>query len=180
MDAASLFVVSWASSLTKLICSYTTQVLKIHGEICRIIHNCYVQSKSGTSSKNSRTLKRGWFTIYHTVSLLLIKNILFAVQPLSRVWLFATPWAAASQASLSFPISRSVLKHMSNESVMPSKHLILCCPLLLLSSNFPASEFFPVSWLFTLGGQRIGASASVLPLKIQGWFYSRMTGLISL
>ena len=57
-----------------------------------------------------------------------------SVQSLSRVWLFATPWIAAHQASLSITNSRSLLKLMSIESVMPSSHLIFCCPLLLLPS----------------------------------------------
>ena len=53
-----------------------------------------------------------------------------------------TPWTAARQASLSFSISRNLLKFMSVESVMPSKHLILCCPLLLLPSIFPSIRIF--------------------------------------
>ena len=61
---------------------------------------------------------------------------------LSCVWLFVTPWTAARQASLSFTISRSLLKLMSIESVMPSHHLILCFPLLLLSSIFPSIRVF--------------------------------------
>ena len=99
----------------------------------------------------------------------------FVVQSLSRVWLFATPWTARQQASLSFTVSRSVLNIMSTESVMTSNHLILCHPSLPFSSClqcFPASGSFLISWLFTSGGQNIGASASalVLPLTIQGWF----------
>ena len=58
-------------------------------------------------------------------------------QLLSCVWLFATPWTAARQASLCFTISWSLLKFMAIESVMPSNHLFLCCPLLLLLSIFP-------------------------------------------
>ena len=58
------------------------------------------------------------------------------VQSLSRVLLFATPWTAARQASLSITNSRSLPKLTSMESVMPSNHLILCCPLLLLPSVF--------------------------------------------
>ena len=65
-----------------------------------------------------------------------------SVQLLSRVWLFATPWTAAYQASLSFINSQSLLKPMSIESVMPSNHLILCCPLLLLPSIFPSVRVF--------------------------------------
>ena len=58
------------------------------------------------------------------------------VQSLSHVWLFVTPWTAAGQVSLSFTISQSFLKLMSIESVMPSNHLVLCHPLLLLPSIF--------------------------------------------
>ena len=65
-----------------------------------------------------------------------------AVQSLSRVRLFATPWTAAHQASLSITNSRSLLKFMSIELVMPSNHLILCCPLLLPPSIFPSVKVF--------------------------------------
>ena len=66
----------------------------------------------------------------------------FVVQLLSRVRLFATLWTVARQASLSFNISQSLLKLMSIESMMPSNHLILCCPLLLLPSIFPSIRVF--------------------------------------
>ena len=65
-----------------------------------------------------------------------------AVQSVSLVRLFVTPWTVALQASLSFTISWSLLKFMSIESVMPSNHLILCCPLLLLPSIFPGIRVF--------------------------------------
>ena len=65
-----------------------------------------------------------------------------SVQSLSRVWLFATPWIAARQASLSITNTRSSLKLMSIESVMQSNHLILCCPLLLLPSIFSNIRVF--------------------------------------
>ena len=65
-----------------------------------------------------------------------------SVQLLSCVWLFATPWTAARQASLSITNSRSLLKLMSIELVMPSNHLILCRPLLLLLSIFPSIRVF--------------------------------------
>ena len=61
---------------------------------------------------------------------------------LSHVWFFATPWIAAHQAPLCFIISQSFLKLMSIESVVPSNHLILCCPLLLLPSIFPSIRVF--------------------------------------
>ena len=63
-------------------------------------------------------------------------------QSLGRVQLFATPWTAARQASLSFTISQSLLKPMSIELVMPPNHLILCHPLLLLPSIFPSIRVF--------------------------------------
>ena len=65
-----------------------------------------------------------------------------SVQSLSHVWLFATPWTAAFQASLSFTNSQSLFKLMSIRLVMPSNHLILCRPLLLLFSIFPSIRVF--------------------------------------
>ena len=70
-----------------------------------------------------------------------MKTVLFLFRH-SVVQLFATPWTAACQACLSFTISRSLLKLISIESVMPSNHLILCRPLLLLPSIFPSSRVF--------------------------------------
>ena len=89
-----------------------------------------------------------------------------SVQSLSRVQLFASPWPAAHQASLSITSSWSLLKLMYIELVMPSNHLILCCPLFLLPKSFPASGSFPISQFFTSDGQSIGALAlaSVLPV----------------
>ena len=83
-------------------------------------------------------------------------GIFSSVQPLSSVRVFATPWTAARQASLSFTISWSLLKLMSIELMMLSHHLILCHPLLLLPSIFPASRTFHMSWPFASGGQNIG------------------------
>ena len=96
--------------------------------------------------------------------------------------LTATPWTAARQSSLSFTISQSLLKLMSIESVMPSNNLILCHPLLLLTSIFPSIRVLPVSRLFPSGGQRIGVSAStsVLPMNNQDWFPLGWTSWISL
>ena len=75
-----------------------------------------------------------------TDSLSLVK--FSSVQSLSRVRLFVTPWTAACQASLSITNSQSLLKLMSIELVMPSNHLIPCCPLLLLPSIFPSIRVF--------------------------------------
>ena len=89
---------------------------------------------------------------------------------------------AACQASLSITNAQSLLKLMSIELVMPSNHLILCLPLLLLPSIFPSIRVFPKSHFFTSGGQtiRVSASASVLPMNIQDWFHLGLTGLLSL
>ena len=90
--------------------------------------------------------------------------IKFSVQSLSRVQFFATPWTAAHQASLSCTISQSLLKLMSIELVMPSNHLILCHPLLLPPSIFPSIRVFPMSQLFTSGGQKYWSfSISISP-----------------
>ena len=111
-----------------------------------------------------------------------------SVQSLSHVWLFVTPWTATCQASLSNTNSRVSLKLMSIELVMPSKHLILCHPLLLLPSIFPSIRMSQFKWVssshqvakvlqmsqfFTSGGQSIGvsASASVFPTNIHDWFF---------
>ena len=80
------------------------------------------------------------------------KQGLFFVQSLSCVQLFATPWTAACQASLSITKSQNLLKLMSTETVMPPNHLILCHPLLLLPSIFPSIRVFsnesvlPIRW----------------------------------
>ena len=84
---------------------------------------------------------------------------LVVVQLFSHVPLFATPWTAAHQASLSFTISWSLLRLMSIESVMPSNHLILVVPFSSCLQSFPASGAFPMSQLFTSGGQSIRTSA---------------------
>ena len=109
----------------------------------------------------------------------LLQEFVVPVQSLSCVLLFATPWMAAHQVSLFFTISQSLLKLMSIESMIPCNHLILGHLLLLLPS---ASGSFPKSQLFASGGQstRASASASVLPMNIQGWFPLGLTGLISL
>ena len=105
-----------------------------------------------------------------------------SVQLLSRLQLFATPWIAARQASLSITISQSSLKLTSIELLMPSSHLILCRPLFLLPQSLPASETFPMSQLFAWGGQSTGVSAlaSFLPKDTQDWSPLEWTGWISL
>ena len=102
-----------------------------------------------------------------------------AVQSLIRVQLFVTPWTAACQASLSFTISRSLLKFMSIESVMPSNHLIPCHPLLLLPSIFPSIRVFsnesalhirwPKYWSFSFSISPSNEYSELISFKIV-WF----------
>ena len=91
-------------------------------------------------------------------------------------------WSAARLAFLSITNSQSLLKLMSCELVMPSNHLILCHLLLLLPSIFLRIRVFTKEWLYASRGQSIGASASasVLPMTINGWLPLRLSGLISL
>ena len=102
------------------------------------------------------------------------KNIAFpfsSFQWLSQVLLLATPWTVAHQASLSIANSKSLLKFIFIESVMPSHHLIFCHLLLLLPSIFPRILSFLMNQFFASGGQSIGASTSasvsVLTMNIQ-------------
>ena len=90
-----------------------------------------------------------------------------------------TPQTPARQAALSSTISRSLL--MSIELVKPSNHLISCCPFSFCLQSFP-DQSFPTRQLLASGGQSIGASASasVVPMNIQGWFPLGLTGLLSL
>ena len=98
----------------------------------------------------------------------------FVVQLLSRVWLFASPWAAALQASW------NLLKLMPIKSVMPSNHRILCRPLLLPPSVFPRIRVFSSESVLRGPGIGASASASVLPMNIQDWSPLGLPGWISL
>ena len=93
---------------------------------------------------------------------------------------FVTPWIVAHWAPLSSTVSWSVLRFTSTALVMLSNHLILCCLLSFCLQSFPAAVSFPMSWLLASGSQRIGASASVFPVNIQGWFPLGLTDLIIL
>ena len=105
-----------------------------------------------------------------------------SVQLLSHVWFFVKPWITAHQASLSITNSRSSLRLKSIELVMPSRHVILCCPFSSYPQSLSASESFPMSQHFTWGGPSIGISAlgSVLPMNTQDWSLLEWTGWISL
>ena len=119
--------------------------------------------------------------IQRTYSLAL-KGFFVAVQLPSHVWLFVTPWTTTQQAPLTFTISGVCSNSLSIESETLSNHLLLYHTLSFSLQSFPASGSFPMSWIFTSHGPSIGAtaSASVLPMNIQGWFPLGLAGLISL
>ena len=125
----------------------------------------------------------------NNIMVMIFKRVIFrgakwcirVVQSPSHVHFFATPWTAAHQASQS-PTIWSLPRFKSNALLMPSSHLILWNPLLLLPSVIPSIRVFSNELASASGGHSIGASASasVLPMSIQGWFPLRSTGLISL
>ena len=106
-------------------------------------------------------------------------GIFVVVQSLSRVQLFVTPWTTAQKTSLSIIISWNLLKLMSIESVMPSNHLVLCCPLLLLPSIFPSIRVFsnksalrirwPTCWSFRFSISPSNEYSGLITFKID-WF----------
>ena len=116
-----------------------------------------------------------------TFAVFSIWHVAVVAQWPSHAQLFATPWIAACHTSLSLTISRSLPEFISIASVMPSSHLIIWYPLLLLPSIFPSIRNFPMSQLFASDNQNTGVSdsASVLP-SIQDWFPLRLTSLMSL
>ena len=111
------------------------------------------------------------------------------VQSLSCVQLFATPWTAAHLASLSITSSWSLLKLVSIELVMPSKHLVLCCPLLPLPSIFPSIRLFssesvlhirwPKYWSFNFSISPSNEYSGLISFRMD-WFPLGWTGLILL
>ena len=115
-----------------------------------------------------------WALMAHGVSLVQFSS----VQSLSHVQLFATPWTAARQASLSITSSRNLLKHMSIEPVMPSNHLILCHPL-LLPSIFPSIRVFsnksvlrirwPKYWSFTFNISPSNEYSGLIDCLVRYW-----------
>ena len=114
-------------------------------------------------------------------------SILSSVQSLIRVWLFATPWTAPRQASLSITNTHSLLKLMSMESVMPFNHLILCCSLLLLSSIFPSIRVFsnesvfhirwPKCWSFSFNISPSDDYSGLISFRTTGWISLQSKGL---
>ena len=129
-----------------------------------------------------------WLSLNSSVNLFLtcpttLNHTQFSsVQLLHCVWLFAIPWITARQASLSIINSQSSPKPMSIESMMPSNHLILCCPLLLLPPIPPSIRYFSNESILCMRCQSSGVSAlaSVLPVNTQDWSPLGWTDWISL
>ena len=115
---------------------WITQVF-INWQMCVCFNPKYIHTVKFSAIKRYKLL------VYVTIWMNFKYSMPSSVQSLSHVWLFATPWTTAHQASLSSTNSRSSLRLTSIESVMPSNHLVLCCPLLLQS--FPASGSFLMS-----------------------------------
>ena len=125
-------------------------------------------------------MERNYFTML--CQLLLCSNVsqrsvqFSSAQSLSHVWLFVTPWTTAHQAFLSFTNAQSLLKLMSIESVIPSNHLILCCPLLLLPSIFPSIRVFsnksvlrimwPMYWSFSFSISPFNAYSGLISFRM--------------
>ena len=118
----------------------------------------------------------------HRIILIFIYTTIVIVQSLSRVLFFATPWTAAGQASLSFTISRGLLKFMSIEFVMPSNHLILSSPSLPALSLSQHQGLFQwvSSWHQVAKILELQLWPSVLPMNIKGCFPLGLTCLMSL
>ena len=110
-----------------------------------------------------------------------------SVQSLSRVHLFATPWTTALQASLSITNSRSLLKRMPIALVLPSNHLILCCPLILPPSIFPSTMVFssesvlhirwPKYWSFSFNISPSNKQSGLISFRID-WFDLAVQGTL--
>ena len=161
--------------------------MKIPDHLTCLLRNLYagqeatVRTEHGTADwfQFGKEVHKGWllspclFTLHAEFS---------SVQSLSHVQLFATPWIAARQASLSFTNSRSSLRLTSIESVMPSRHLILSRPLLLLPRIPPSIKVFSNESTVHIRWPKTGVSAlaSVLPMNTQDWSPLEWAGWISL
>ena len=145
-----------------------------------VLNLCPDRADARVYSRSERCLHIQW-----DVNMLLKQSLdinMKVLLLLSCVWLFATPWTAAHWASLSFTISQSLLNscplsQWCHPAIPSSVTPFSSCP-----QSSLASGSFPVSQLVALGGPSIGtsASASILPMNIQGWFPLGLTGLISL
>ena len=139
--------------------SYNISIFNFLRNLCTVHHSGYIPTNGV-----------GVFLSLHTFySIYYLSVSSSSVQSLNHVQLLEAPRTAARQASLSITNSRSLLRLISIELMMLSDHLILCHPFLLSTLySIPASGSFPMSQLFTSGGQCIAVSASVLPMKSQG------------
>ena len=160
----------WNNACTKLSKRSTaTQISKYRG----VVFKSYITSikLTGTELAKTSVELQGY-----------LRPKISSVQSLSGVWLFATPWTTARQASLSITNSRSPPKPISIVLVMPSNHFILRRPFSSCPQSFPASGSFQMSQLSGSGGQTTGVSAStsVPPMNTQDWSPLGWTGWISL
>ena len=115
-----------------------------------------------------------------------VNQVFISVHSLSHVWLFVAPWSAAHKTSLSITSSWSLLKLMSIESLMPSNHLILCHPLLLLASIFPSIPVFSNEsalhirwrkyWIFSLNISLFNEHSGLMSLGWTGWISLQSNG----
>ena len=142
--------------------------------------------KTGKSLWNYNNWKKG-SVAEQSLNFLVNTKGNYSVQLLSRVWLFATPWTAARQASLSITKSRSSPKLTSIKLVMPSSHLILCRPLLLLPPILPSIRVFssesilhmrwPKNWGFSFSISPSKEHPGLSPLEWTGWIALQSKGL---
>ena len=165
-------IINWSNSTDKYydLMHCSPPDFSVHGTLqARILENTF-HSPGDLSDPGIKLSRQILYHLSHQVHHAYTYQF-SSVKSLSRVRLFATRWIAARQASLSITNSWSSLKLTSIKSVMPSSHLILCCPLLFLPQSLPASESFPMSQLIAWGGQSTGvsASASFLPKNAQDW-----------
>ena len=149
-------------------------------------YNSFVFFLQSDKQKNSQhILMCIWLHLIICIGVQLLHNVvlisaIFLLCSVAKSCLTLCDFMDCSTPGFPITISRSLLKLMFFELVMLPNHLILCHPPSPLLSIFPSIRIFPMSQLFASGGQSIGASASMLPMNIQGWFPLGLTGLISL
>ena len=152
------------------------------GKCIPVVDTCWCMQKPSQYCSNYPPIKSNWFLKVPGIVILNISEsgCMIVVHSPTCVPVFATPMDFSTPSPLSLTISQSLPKFLFTALVMPSSHLILWCPLLLLS--FPQSGTFPMSHLFTSDDQNTGASASasVLPGNIQVWSPLSLTSLTSL
>ena len=152
---------------------YSTNLILFHHNLGAINYLLFVEDFSLWSNTSlflsmfNMNLKRMYILQFLSTGLF----VAVAVQSLSHVCLFTTPWTAACPSPLSFTISQSLLKFMSIESVMLSNHLILCQPLPLCLQIFPHRILFQRISSSHQGGQSIGASASANIQPLCKWYF---------